>query len=97
MLKMLKMTFCSRDPRMWRDLYVSLVKPHLEFTWNPYLEKDMMKIEKVQIRVSKIPYGFCNLCYEERLKRLNITSLTHEDRRARGDLIEMYKVTRVLD
>ena len=35
------------------------------------------------------------LSYEERLKRMNITSL--KDRRVRGDLIEMYKVVRGLD
>ena len=67
---MLKRTFYSRDRSLWRNLYVSLVRPHLEFTvqaWNPYLEKDIIKIEKVQIRASKITYGFYNLSYEERI------------------------------
>ena len=54
-----------------------------------------MNIEKVQIRASKIPKELYNLSYEERLKRLNITSL--KDRRVRGDLIEIYKVVRGLD
>ena len=30
-LGMLKRTFYSRDPRLWRNLYVLLVRPHLEY------------------------------------------------------------------
>ena len=55
----------------------------------------LMKIEKVYMKASKIPYGFLNVSYEERFKRLKIISL--KDRRVRGDLIEMYKVIRSLD
>ena len=51
-----------------------------------------MKIEKVQIRTSKIHFGLCNLSYEERLKRLNFTLL--KNRRLKGDLIEMNQVIR---
>ena len=95
---MLKKTFYSGDPSLWRNLDVSLVGPQLEYAvqaWNPYLEKDIMKIERVQIRASKIPKGLSNLSYDERLKILNITSL--EDKRVRDDLIEMYKVVRGQD
>ena len=52
------------------NLYVSLVRPDLEFAvqaLNPHLEKDIKNTEKVQIRASKITYGFCNLNNEERL------------------------------
>ena len=101
---MLNRAFCSRDIRLWRHLYVSLVRPHLEFAvnlyldiqaWNPYLEKDIMKIGKVKIRASNIPYVFCILSYGERLKILKINSLN--DRRVMGDLIEAFKVLRGLD
>ena len=37
----------------------------------------------------------CNLSLEERLKRLNITTL--KDRQKRGDIIEICKVIRSLD
>ena len=30
-LGMLKKTFESRDPKLWIELYVSLVRPHLEY------------------------------------------------------------------
>ena len=37
-LGMLKRTFYSRGPRLWRNLYVAFVMPHLEYAvqaWNP--------------------------------------------------------------
>ena len=76
MLNMLKRTFESRDPGLWKDLYVSLVRH---------------KIERVQRRATRIPFRFAKLQYEERIKRFSLTTL--KDRRLRGDLIEMYKVT----
>jgi hypothetical protein len=92
-LGMLKRTFISRDSELWKYLYTSLVRPHLEYAvqvWNPYLKKDILVLERIQRRATRIPHGFKELSYEERLKRWNLTSL--EDRRIRGDLIEMYKI-----
>ena len=92
-LDMLKRTFETRIPNMWKDLYVSLVRPHLEYAvqaWNPHLQADIDKVESVQRRATRIPTGFGKLEYEERLKRLGLTTL--KDRRIRGDLIEKYKV-----
>ena len=92
-LGMLKRTFESRDPGLWKDLNVSLVRPHLEYAvqaWNLHLHGDIDKIERVQRRVTRIPTGFEKLEYEDRLKRLSLTTL--QDRRMRGDLIETYKV-----
>ena len=94
MLDMLKRTFESRDPGLWKDLYVSLVRPHLEYVvqvWNPHLQGDIDKIERVQRRATRIPFGFAKLQYEERLKRFCLTMLN--DRRLRSDLIEMYQMT----
>ena len=91
---MLKRTFESRDPGLWKDLYVSLVRPHLEYAvqvWNPHLQGDIDKIERVQRKATRIPFGFAKLQYEDSLKRFSLTTLKY--RRLRGDLIEMYKVT----
>ena len=66
---------------------------HLEYAvqaWNPHLQRDIDKIERVQRRATRIPTGFDKLEYEDRLKRLSLTTL--QDRRMRGDLIETYKV-----
>ena len=90
---MLKGTFESSDPMLWKVLYVSLVMPLLEYdaqAWNPHLQADIEKVESVQRRVTRIPTGFGKLEYEERLQRLDLTSL--KDRRLRGDIIEKYKV-----
>ena len=48
------------------------------------------KLELVQRRTLKLPEGFKNLSYNERLGRLNLTSL--KDRPIRWDLIGMFKV-----
>ena len=46
MLCMLKGMFESRNPKLWRELYASLVKPHLEYAvkaWNPHLQRELEK------------------------------------------------------
>ena len=59
-------------------------------TWSPYMVKDIEVLEKVQHRVTRMVPGLKRLPYEDRLRRLDIYSLTA--RRLRGDLIETYKL-----
>ena len=90
---MLKNTFVSRDPELWKRLYTTYVRPHLEYdvqVWNAYAKKNVATLEKVQRRDTKIPYLLKHLTYEERLQNLNLTSL--EVRRVKGDLIQLYKI-----
>ena len=54
--------------------------------YNLYIDE----IERVQRRATRIPAGFEKLAYEDRLKRLSMNTLN--DRRMRGDLIDIYKV-----
>ena len=54
------------------------------------ISKDNNCMRKVQCRVTKMDYGFGNIKYEERLERLNLFLLQY--RRARGDMIETYKI-----
>ena len=92
-LGMLAKTFTSRDTDLWKMLYISLVRPHLEFAssiWNPHLKRDIQTLENVQRRASKIPSELKALPYEKRLEVWKISTL--EIRRNRGDLIEMFKV-----
>jgi ribonucleases P/MRP protein subunit RPP40 len=58
--------------------------------WSPYLAGDIKLLEQVQHRATKMIPQLSHLSYEDRLKRLNLTTL--EQRRERGDLIEMYKI-----
>jgi hypothetical protein len=85
-------TFVSRDAYLWKKLYISLVRPHLEFAsavWNPYLDGDIEVLEKVQERATRIPFIMRKMLYENRLECWGLTTL--KDRRIRGDLIQMYK------
>ena len=74
------------------------MRPQLEFAvsaWNPYLKKDIEALETVQRRATKKAPGLRNLSYEERLTKLNLTTL--EERRVRGDLIQQYKIMNNID
>ena len=59
--------------------------------WAPYKLMDIRKLEKVQRRSTKQVTGLRNLTYPERLRALNLPTLSF--RRLRGDMIEMYKIT----
>ena len=52
-------------------------------------------LEKVQRRATNLVYGFNDLTYEPRLRKLGITTL--ETRRLRGDLIEVFKIIKGFD
>ena len=69
-----------------------MIRPHLEYgnvVWHPRFKKDMNLLENVQHRATRLIPGFRNLSYEERLRRLDLPTLTY--RRFRGDAIETYK------
>ena len=55
--------------------------------WSPYYAKDILLLQKVQRRETKLVWGLKELSYEERLK---LSSL--EERRLRGDLIQTFKL-----
>ena len=58
--------------------------------WSPYFKKYIDHLEKIQRRATKLEHGYRKLTYEERLRRLGLTTL--QQRRLRGDLIETYKI-----
>ena len=79
-------------------LYKSLVRPHLEYciqVWSPYLRKDVILLEKVQKRATKMISELRDLSYEQRLHKLGLISL--EKRRIRGDLIQAFKIVKGID
>ena len=88
----IRRSFVCRSPKFIADMYKLFVRPHIEYAvevWNPHARGDVLKIEKVQNKMTKlIPTGHL-LRPEERNSALRLTS--HEDRRLRGDLINIFK------
>ena len=80
----------SRDGLL--RLHKALVRPHLEDCerfWALNLRKDVLALERVQRRFTRMIPGIKSLSYEERLRTLGLYSLKF---RMRGDLIETYRV-----
>ena len=77
-------------------IYKTLIRPHLEQCvqlWNPAVEHGnwslILRLEGVQRRYTRLIDGVGLLPYSKRLDLLGLTTLV--ERRARGDLIEVYK------
>ena len=62
---------------------------------SPYYRQDIIKLERVQKRFTRMLPELDGLSYKERLDRLGLFPL--ERRRLRGDLIEVYKIMRGTD
>ena len=86
-------TFSYMNKSMFLALYPTLVRSQMEHAvqaWSPQLQKDILLLEKVQQRATRIIPELKDKDYTQRLKDLKLPSL--EQRRARGDLIEVYKI-----
>ena len=86
-------TFKHLDKDSFLLLYKSLVRPHLEFAstiWSPKYKYNIDSIERVQRRATKLISTLRELPYNERLKRLNLETLSY--RRTRADLLETYRI-----
>ena len=89
---LIRRSFSFLDGHLFKKLYTTFVRPHLEYAvavWAPHLIKYINIIENVQIRATKLVDGFSELDYPERLRRLDLPTLVY--RRARGDMIELFK------
>jgi hypothetical protein len=97
-LGLIKRNIQTKTPEIITRLYKSIVRPHLEYAvqaWSPWLRKDIDAIEKVQKSATKMIDGLRQLPYQDRLRKLNLTSL--EQRRIRGDLIQVCKIVNNID
>ncbi len=75
-------------------LYKALVRPLIEYAdavWNPIWKKDRDCLERIQRRATKTVTSLKHMQYEDRLKELNLPTLSF--RRLRGDMIQAYKFT----
>ena len=91
-LGMIRRSYEFLDGDSLKILFIALVRPHLEYSnavWSPRYIKDKKLMERVQRRATKLIPDLKELPYETRLKKLQLPSLYY--RRARGDMIEVYK------
>ena len=92
-LGMIRRTFSCRSQEILMPLYKSLVRPHLDYAspvWSPYHKEDIILLEKVQHRFTRMISGFASKPYQERLSLLKFTTL--ETCRIRADLLEVFKM-----
>ena len=92
-LKLLRMAFSSLTLSSFKPLYSAFIRSHLEHciqAVGPYMVQNFKALERVQRRATKLVKGIKHLTYEERLRRLDLTSI--EERVRRGDMIEAYKI-----
>ena len=89
----------SRELSVMLNIYKSLVRPNLEYCvqlWCPVPAhgnwSTIMELESVQRSFTRLIDGIGLLPYRERLQKLKLTTLI--ERRARGDLIEVFKTFR---
>ena len=97
-LGMINRTFNHKSKHLVGTLYISLVRPHLDYcaqAWRPFLRKDIDLLEKVQRRASRMVQEFRGWSYDQRLDSLGWSTL--EDRRLRGDMIQVFKLVKGFD
>ena len=89
---LIKHTFKHLNADMFKMLFKSLVRPHLEYAstvWSPYYKTDIENLEKVQRRATKFITEISELPYRDRLQYLDLPTLQY--RRLRQDLLFIYK------
>ena len=86
-----------RDKYVMRNVYKTVIRPHLEYCtqlWSPTAKHgnwaQIIEIENVQRRFTRLIDDLGTLPYSERLRALKLTTLA--ERRNRGDLIETFKI-----
>ena len=92
LMGLIRRSFSYLDCRLFKQLYTTFVRPHLEYAqavWAPHLRKHVIMLENVQKRATKLVDDLKDLEYPERLRKVNLPTLIY--RRARGDMIEIYK------
>ena len=87
-------SFASRDSEVILFLYKSYVLPRLEYAsllWSPYQQKNKIKIEAIQKKITSKIDELKNYNYHQRLRKLQLFSL--QRRRERFTAIYMYKIS----
>lgn len=95
---LIRRSFEYMDKEMFLTLYKSLIRPNLEYAtviWSPWLKKDIVAIEQVQRRATRLVSTIQHLSYEQRLLELGLPTLIY--RRERTDMIQLFKILNKCD
>lgn len=98
MLGLIKRTFTCLNKDIFLPLYKSLIRPQLEYAttiWYPRFRKDIISIENVQRRATRVVKELNGLTYEERIRELGLPTLYY--RRDRADMIQLFKIMNSFD
>ena len=93
----IRRSFDYLDENTFKLLYNQKIRPHLEWgsiATPPDSRAEATTLERVQSKATHLLKNLGHLSAEERRKRLNLFALDH--RRVRGDLLEVYKITKGL-
>ena len=93
MVGQIRRTFNYMDVDIFKAVYPSMIRSHMEYAvqaWSPHLVKDILILENVQRRATKLVTSLRDKTYEVRKLALDLTSLA--ERRERGDLIQVFKI-----
>ena len=93
----IRRNFSYIDKRAFCVLYNQRVRPHLDYGMTacpPESAADSKLLERVQAKATALVRGMRGLNSEERRKKLGLMTL--EQRRERGDLIEVFKILKGL-
>ena len=85
--------FISRNFNVFRQAYITYIRPLLEYAsnvWSPHLLMHINSLERVQRHFTKRIAELHDLSYQERLAMLNLETL--EYRRLTSDLTLYYKI-----
>ena len=93
----IRRNFSYIDKRAFCVLYNQRIRPHLDYGMTvcpPETAAEANLLERVQAKATALVHGMKGLNAEERRKKLGLMTL--EQRRERGDLIEVYKILKGL-
>ena len=93
----IRRNFTYIDKRAYCVLYNQRIRPHLDYGMTacpPGSSADSKLLEAVQSKATALVYGWKKMNLEERRKKLRLMTL--EQRRDRGDLIEVFKMLKGL-
>ena len=85
-LGLIRRTITYKEKQLIVPMYKAIVRPHLEYciqAWRPYRKKDMDKLERIQLRATKMIPELRDLSYESRLLQCGLTTLRDQETKRR--------------